>query len=99
MLKLVISRLDNLDSLAIWLKPLGTKYQGRGIHDFYYASVGNAMLQTLHFYLGAQFDTKTREAWLNLYDAIISHLLSDAVEKPHVCKVEKNIDVALQYAA
>ena len=99
MLKLVLSRLDNLDSLAIWLKPLGVKYQGRGIHDFYYASVGNALLQTLHFYLGAQFDAKTRVAWLNLYDVIILHMLADIDETKFVPGIEKSVVAALQYAA
>ena len=99
MLKLILSRLDNLDSLAIWLKPLGVKYQGRGIHDFYYASVGNALLQTLHFYLGAQFDAKTRVAWLNLYDVIILHMLADIDETKFVPGIEKSVVAALQYAA
>jgi hemoglobin-like flavoprotein len=98
MIKLVLSRLDNLDSLAIWLKPLGVKYQGRGIHDFYYASTGNAMLQTLHYYLGAQFDAKTRVAWLNLYDAIISHMLADLNVTSYEHAIEKHVATSLQHA-
>jgi hemoglobin-like flavoprotein len=99
MLVLVIARLDSLASLAMWLKPLGTTYHGRGIHDYYFASVGNALLQTLGFYLGSKFDRMTSIAWLNLYSVIVSHM-QEGVNAPEPMRVvEKLTDAELDYAA
>ena len=67
MLKVAVAGLDRLDQLVPAVQSLGRRHAGYGVQDAHYATVGGALLWTLHQGLGDAFTTAVEQAWVTVY--------------------------------
>jgi hemoglobin-like flavoprotein len=67
MLRVAVSRLDQLDEIVPALQMLGQRHVNYGIKDEHYDTVGSALLWTLEKGLGETFTAETKAAWTTLY--------------------------------
>jgi hemoglobin-like flavoprotein len=81
-LMLVIENLHNPDVLDSTLRGLGSRHVQYGALPAHYPLVGNSLLKTFEQYLGADWTTETKQAWVDAYDAIATIMLEGANYKP-----------------
>ena len=62
-LGLAVAALDRFDDIVPALKLLGVKYRTRGITEFHYGAVGEALLWTLKQSLGSHWSPEVEDAW------------------------------------
>lgn len=62
-LGLAVASLDRFDDIVPSLKLLGVKYRLRGVTEFHYGAVGEALLWTLKQSLGAHWSADVEDAW------------------------------------
>jgi hemoglobin-like flavoprotein len=67
MLAMLVSKLDAPEQLAIPLAALGERHRGYGVMQADFDPVGRALIATLAHYLGDEFDSNARAAWLKVY--------------------------------
>jgi hemoglobin-like flavoprotein len=67
MLAVLVSRLDTPVLLEAPLAQLGQRHKAYGVTADDFAPVGAALLATLAHRLGAEFDSRAREAWTTVY--------------------------------
>ena len=80
MLAAAVALLDHPDKLLPVLRDLGERHAGYGVQPEQYATVGEALIDTLGVSLGAQrFDAATREAWTTAYALVTETMLEAAV--------------------
>jgi hemoglobin-like flavoprotein len=72
MLTSAVRGLDNPEALVPVLKSLGRRHAVYGVKDAHYATVAQALLDTLKHALGDEFDDETREAWTAVYSLMAS---------------------------
>src|SRR5690349_13943920 len=63
MLRLAVLGLDRLEELVPAVQSLGRRHVGYGVKPADYATVGQALLETLAVGLGDGFTPEVREAW------------------------------------
>lgn len=68
MLSSIIMRLDHQDLNAI--VEMGKRHVNYGVRQSHYTMVGNAMIWMLSKALGAEWDQKTADAWIQCYTEI-----------------------------
>jgi hemoglobin-like flavoprotein len=66
----VVRALDNLGPVLETVRELGRRHVKYGVDERHYASVGQALLETLHECFGAAFDGEMRAAWTSAYEAV-----------------------------
>ena len=75
-----LSLLDRPTTLMPLLRRLGACHADYGVQAGHYATVGAALLKTLHEGLGEAFTAEAREAWVELYGAISQAMQAGARE-------------------
>ena len=63
------------------LRAMGARHKGYGVMDEHYATVGQALLDTLAAALGDAFTPEVRSAWTALYGAVESAMKAGALEE------------------
>ncbi len=66
-LKLAVNTLNNLDALVPVLQKMAVKHVEYGVKVEDYTPVGNALINTLHDGLGAEFTPELKAAWVEIY--------------------------------
>lgn len=77
-LALVVGKLRQLDEVLPVLETLAVKHVAYGVEDHHYATVGQALIQTLSLAFGERFTPELRGAWLAAYGAISSVMIAAA---------------------
>ena len=80
MLTSAVRGLDNPDALVPILKSLGRRHVVYGVKDSHYATVGQALLDTLAHAMGDEFDDEMRAAWTAVFSLIASVMQMGARE-------------------
>lgn len=81
MLGVLISMLERPLGLDMELRAMGARHKGYGVMDEHYATVGQALLDTLAAALGDAFTPEVRSAWTALYGAVESAMKAGALEE------------------
>ena len=71
MLGVALSNVDKLATLHPALENLGRRHVGYGISKHHYATVGQALINTLEAAFGEAFTPEVRAAWVSLYGALV----------------------------
>jgi hemoglobin-like flavoprotein len=82
-LAMVVGKLRQLDEVIPGLETLAVKHIAYGVEEHHYATVGEALIQTLSLAFGERFTPELRTAWLFAYGAI-SGVMIAAVRKSQV---------------
>lgn len=69
-LGVAVKGLDDLEALVPVLQELARRHVAYGVKADDYTPVGNALLYTLKTGLGADFDERTRSAWVKIFTTI-----------------------------
>lgn len=77
MLRAAVVGLDHLDALVPVVQALGQRHVGYGVKVGDYATVGQALLDTLETGLGSGFTPEVREAWTEAY-GLLAQTMQDA---------------------
>ena len=80
MLASAVRGLDKPEALVPVLKSLGRRHVVYGVKDSHYATVGQALLDTLAHAMGAEFDDEMRAAWTAVFSLIASVMQMGARE-------------------
>ena len=80
MLAVAVANLDRLETVVPAVRALGERHAGYGVKDENYGTVAAALLHTFEETLGAEFDAKTRDAWVALYTVVAGQMM-DAAHK------------------
>jgi hemoglobin-like flavoprotein len=72
MLGVALGNIEKLDTLRPALQQLGQRHVAYGVDARHYATVGQALLNTLETAFGEAFDYEAREAWSTLYGALVA---------------------------
>jgi hemoglobin-like flavoprotein len=80
MLGAAIARLDDLPGLVPAVQSLGQRHAGYGVLPAHYATVGAALLWTLHAGLGVTFNEQHESAWAKLYGVLSETMQASAAE-------------------
>ncbi len=66
-LKMAVDSLEQPREVTAALQALGRRHIQYGVKEEHYDTVGAALLWTLEYTLGPEFDPAVRESWLELY--------------------------------
>jgi hemoglobin-like flavoprotein len=75
MLSLIISRLDNLETVLSEIESLARRHVKYGVIPSHYKYVGDALLWTLRNGLGKDWNASLEEAWSACYSAMANAML------------------------
>lgn len=78
MLTIVVRGLTRLDTLVPAVEALGQRHVAYGVTDKHYATVGAALLWTLHQGLGREWTPVVEEAWTTAYSLLTDVMLAAA---------------------
>jgi hemoglobin-like flavoprotein len=79
-LALVVGKLRHLDEVIPVLEGLAVKHVAYGVEERHYATVGEALIQTLSLAFGERFTPELRNAWLTAYGAISGVMIAAAAK-------------------
>lgn len=77
-LALVVGKLRQLGEVIPVLEGLAVKHVAYGVEEHHYATVGEALIQTLSLAFGERFTPELRTAWLTAYGAISGVMIAAA---------------------
>lgn len=77
-LALVVGKLRQLGEVIPVLEGLAVKHVAYGVEEHHYATVGQALIQTLSLAFGERFTPELRNAWLTAYGAISGVMIAAA---------------------
>jgi hemoglobin-like flavoprotein len=77
-LAMVVGKLRRLDEVLPVLETLAVKHVAYGVEERHYATVGEALIQTLSLAFGDRFVPELRTAWLTAYGAISGVMIAAA---------------------
>ena len=77
-LTVVVKSIDNLAALVPAVEALGRRHAGYGVRPKHYATVGQALLDTLALGLGDAFTPDARDAWAEAYGVLADVMVSAA---------------------
>lgn len=80
MIGAAVHQLDDPATLLPLLRGLGRRHAGYGVRTGHYASVGQALLQTLAMGLGSGYTAAVEAAWSEAYSVIAGAMMSAAAE-------------------
>jgi hemoglobin-like flavoprotein len=69
-LAVVVKSIDRLEQVVPAVQALGRRHAGYGVEPADFATVGQALLDTLAFGLGEAFDDEVRAAWTAAYTTL-----------------------------
>ena len=75
-LTVVVKSIDNLAPLIPAVEALGRRHAGYGVQAKHYATVGQALLDTLQAGLGDAFTPDARDAWGDAYELLAGVMLA-----------------------
>ena len=75
-LAVVVKGIDTLDALVPAVEALGRRHAGYGVRPAHYATVGQALLDTLALGLGDAFTPEAREAWAEAYGMLADVMIA-----------------------
>jgi hemoglobin-like flavoprotein len=75
-LTFAVQGLQRLDQLVPAVEALGRRHVGYGVRDEHFVTVGTALLDTLHEFLGGDFTPELREAWETVYQVLASTMMN-----------------------
>jgi len=81
MLSTVVFGLNRLEELVPSVQALGRRHANYGVHEAHYATVGQALLDTLEGGLGDGFTPDVRAAWTEAY-GILASVMQEAAAEP-----------------
>jgi hemoglobin-like flavoprotein len=79
-LAFVVNGLAQPETIAGAAQALARRHVGYGVRDLHYASVGQALVETLEEGLGSAFDEPVREAWMAAYAFLSRIMIAAALE-------------------
>ena len=79
-LAVVVKSIDALETVVPAVEALGRRHAGYGVKAAHYATVGQALIDTLEVGLGDAFTREAREAWSEAYGILASVMLAAAAE-------------------
>ena len=79
-LAFVVNGLARPQTIAAAAQALARRHVGYGVRELHYASVGQALVETLEQGLGSAFDERVREAWLAAYAFLSGIMIAAALE-------------------
>ena len=79
-LTVVVKSIDHLEALIPAVEALGRRHAGYGVQPGHYATVGQALLDTLALGLGDAFTPEARAAWTEAYELLAGVMLAAASE-------------------
>ena len=79
-LSFVVNGLSRPETVAGAARPLARRHAGYGVREEHYASVGQALMETLEEGLGSAFGPPEREAWLAAYAYLSGIMIAAATE-------------------
>ena len=79
-LTVVVKSIDKLDTIVPAVQALGARHAGYGVTPAMFATVGQALIDTLSVGLGDAFTPDCRNAWVDAYQ-ILSTVMIDAMER------------------
>ncbi len=87
-LVLVVENLRKPEALTQALEGLGARHVKYGVLPEHYPMVGGALLKTFSVFLGSDWTSETKQAWVDAYEAITGLMLKGAdypedVLQPH----------------
>ncbi len=80
MLGQAVALLSQPERLLPVLRQLGARHQGYGVEARHYATVGQALLDTLEAGLGPAFTPALRAAWMEVYGVVAQTMQAGATE-------------------
>jgi hemoglobin-like flavoprotein len=83
-LAFVVHGLDRAETILPAVRELATRHVGYGVKDEHYATVGEALIETLATGLGADFTPAVREAWEAAFRSLASVMIEAAHEQAAV---------------
>jgi hemoglobin-like flavoprotein len=79
-LTVVVKSIDKLETIVPAVEALGARHAGYGVTPAMFATVGQALLDTLSVGLGDAFTPETRNAWIDAF-TILSSVMIGAMER------------------
>ena len=79
-LGVIVGNLRRLDRIVPGIKAMAQRHVQYGVKDDHYATVGQALIDTLQVGLGAGFTAEVSEAWLAAYTLLAGVMTSAAAE-------------------
>ncbi len=96
-LGLVMSTLRQPEQLPAILKQLGQRHEAYGVQPEHYALLATVLLETLADFLGNQWTTELRAAWLAAYETIVALMLAGySTPLEGKSKVEVEIEIKVR---
>src|SRR6476659_10183990 len=86
MIATAVRGLSNTEALVPMVRNLGRRHVGYGVKDSHYATVGQALIETLEKGLGSDFNAEMREAWVAAYSLLSSVMKAGAAEMEPVAR-------------
>jgi hemoglobin-like flavoprotein len=80
-LTVVVRSIDKLEALVPAVEALGRRHAGYGVRPRHYATVGQALLDTLALGLGDSFTPDARDAWAEAYGLLADVMIGAAEAK------------------
>jgi nitric oxide dioxygenase len=77
-LTVVVKSIDRIETLVPAVEALGRRHVGYGVQPAHYATVGQALLDTLEVGLGDAFTPEARAAWTEAYELLAGVMLAAA---------------------
>jgi hemoglobin-like flavoprotein len=81
-LAFVVNGADRPMTLIMPLQALARRHVGYGVEESHYATVGEALIDTLGAYFGPRFTPALRDAWLAAYTLVSSVMIDAAHATP-----------------
>ncbi|MGK7874563.1 MAG: globin family protein [Xenococcaceae cyanobacterium] len=88
-LVLVVKNLRKPEFFETILKGLGARHVKYGALPEHYPLVGNALLTTFEQYLGSDWTTEVKQAWVDAYGVITTLMLEGADYSPEAVELER----------
>ena len=82
MIGTAVSKLTKLDELVPALEDLAVRHNDYGVEESHYATVGQALIDTLAKGLGDDFTEEARAAWTGVYGLVASTMRRAANQMP-----------------
>jgi len=80
-LTVVVKSIDKLETLIPAVEALGRRHAGYGVRPKHYATVGQALLDTLQTGLGDVFTRDARDAWGEAYELLAGLMIAAGGEE------------------
>jgi hemoglobin-like flavoprotein len=80
-LTVVVKSIDKLETIVPAVEALGRRHAGYGVQPAHFATVGQALLDTLAVGLGEAFTADVREAWTTAYGVLADVMIGAMAEE------------------